>query len=177
MHVSIGECVFVFVWMSIGIIYVCKWFCAYCSIRKLAKQVSEVGRLWEMIKSKEGDFSMAMKRLIIIIIIIMSRYQHGYSWPSLATPSYRPLLSADPQGYIPYRHRAAACRFAFVRPCEGVLRNTPLTSSSQLLQQCPACLVRLILIVFVIGVKWPYSCCFVGCCLQDLFNIARSILV
>ena len=25
--------------------------------------------------------------------------------------------------------------------------------------------------------KWPYSCCFGGCCFQDLFNIARSILV
>ena len=25
--------------------------------------------------------------------------------------------------------------------------------------------------------KWPYSCCFVGCCFQDLFNITRSILV
>ena len=50
-------------------------------------------------------------------------------------------------------------------------------SSSLLLQQCPACLVRLILIVFVMGSKWPYSCCFMGCCLQDLFKIARSILV
>ena len=46
-----------------------------------------------------------------IIIITMSRYQHGYSCSSLATPPYRPLLSADPQGYIPYRHRAAVCRF------------------------------------------------------------------
>ena len=27
------------------------------------------------------------------------------------------------------------------------------------------------------GGRWPYSCCFVGYCLQDLFNIARSILV
>ena len=27
------------------------------------------------------------------------------------------------------------------------------------------------------GDRWPYSCCFVGCCFQDLFNIARSILV
>ena len=27
------------------------------------------------------------------------------------------------------------------------------------------------------GGKWPYSCCFVGCCLQDLFSIACSILV
>ena len=39
------------------------------------------------------------------------------------------------------------------------------------------CLVRLTLIVFVMGGRWPYSCCFVGCCLQDLFNTARSILV
>ena len=44
-----------------------------------------------------------------------------------------------------------------------------------LLQQCPAYLVRLIWIVFVMGGRWPYSCCFVGCCFQDLFNIARSI--
>ena len=43
-------------------------------------------------------------------------------------------------------------------------------SSSLLLQQCPACLVRLILIVFLMGSRWPYSCCFVGCCLQDLFK-------
>ena len=44
----------------------------------------------------------------LAFIIIMS---HGYSWSSLARPSYRPLLSADPQGYILYRHRAAVCIF------------------------------------------------------------------
>ena len=70
-----------------------------------------------------------------------------------------------------------AGRPAFARPCEGVHRSTSLTSSSLLLQQCPACLVRLILIVFVTGGMRPYSCCFEGCCHQDLFNIARSILV
>ena len=32
-------------------------------------------------------------------------------------------------------------------------------------------------LVFVVGGWWPYSCCFVGCYLQDLFNIARSLLV
>ena len=42
---------------------------------------------------------------------MMLRYQHVYSWPSLATPSNRPSLSADPRGYIPYRHRAVAWRF------------------------------------------------------------------
>ena len=59
----------------------------------------------------------------------------------------------------------------------GVHRSTSLMSSSLLLQQCPACLVRLTLIVFVMGGKWPYTCCFVGCYLYDLFNIARNILV
>ena len=46
-----------------------------------------------------------------------------------------------------------------------------------LLQQRPACLVRLIWMVLEMGGRWPYSCCFVGCCFQDLFNIAFSILV
>ena len=50
-------------------------------------------------------------------------------------------------------------------------------SSSLLLQQCPACLIRLTWIVFVMGGRWPYSWCFVGCCRQDLFSIACSILV
>ena len=63
---------------------------------------------------------------------------------------------------------------AFARPRGGVYRSTSLMSSSLLQQQC---LVRLILIIFVVGGRWPYSCCLVGCCLQGLFNIARSILV
>ena len=46
-----------------------------------------------------------------------------------------------------------------------------------LLQQCSACLVRLTWIVYVMDGRWPYSCCFVGCYLHDLFNTARSILV
>ena len=66
---------------------------------------------------------------------------------------------------------------AFARPCVGVHKSTSLMSSSLLLQQCPACLVRLTWIVFMIGDRWPYSWCLVGCCCQDLFKIARSILV
>ena len=50
-------------------------------------------------------------------------------------------------------------------------------SSFLLLQQCSACLVRLIWMVFEMGGRWPYSCCFVGCCFQDSFNIARSVFV
>ena len=66
---------------------------------------------------------------------------------------------------------------AFAWPYAGVHRSTSLMSSSLLLQQCPACLVRLAWIVFVMGDRWPYSWCLVGCCRQDLFNIARNILV
>ena len=68
-------------------------------------------------------------------------------------------------------------RPAFARSYVEFHRSTSLMSSSLLLQQCPACLVRLTWIVFVIGGRWPYSWCLVGCCRQDLFNIARSILV
>ena len=36
------------------------------------------------------------------------------------------------------------------------------------------CLVHLTLIVFMMGGRWPYSCCLVGCCPQDLFSTAHS---
>ena len=70
-----------------------------------------------------------------------------------------------------------AGRPAFALPCVGIHKSTYLMSSSLLLQQCPACLVRLTWIVFVIGGRCPYSWCLVGCCRQDLLRIARSILV
>ena len=70
-----------------------------------------------------------------------------------------------------------AGRPAFARLYVGVHRSTSLMSSSLLLQQCPACLVRLTWIVFVMWGRWRYSWCFVGCCFQDLFNIACCILV
>ena len=70
-----------------------------------------------------------------------------------------------------------AGRPAFARPYVGVHKSTSLMSSSLLLQQCPSCLVRLTWMVFVIGSRWPYSWCLVGCCRQDLFKIARNILV
>ena len=70
-----------------------------------------------------------------------------------------------------------AGRPAFPRSYMGVHRSTSLMNSSLLLQQCPACLVRLTCIVFVMGGRWPYSWCLVGCCRQDLFNIARNFPV
>ena len=63
-----------------------------------------------------------------------------------------------------------AGRPAFDWPYAGVHRSTSLTISSLLFQQCPACLIRLACIVFVIGGRWPYSWRSVGCCCQDLFQ-------
>ena len=66
---------------------------------------------------------------------------------------------------------------AFSRPYAGVHRSTTFMSSALLLQQCPACLVRLTWIAFVVGGRWPYSWGFVGCYHQNLFPIALNILV
>ena len=70
-----------------------------------------------------------------------------------------------------------AGRPAFARLYAVVHRSTSLMSSSLLLQQCTTCLVRLTWRVFVMGGRWPYSWSFVGCCRQDLFNIALNIPV
>ena len=105
----------------------------------------------------------------------MWRFQHVSPWPSLTTRLYRTSLPGGLQGDILSRHRAG--RPAFSRPSEGFHQKMPLMSSSLLLQQCPACLIRLTWIVFVMGRRWQYSCCIVGWCLQDIFSIARSILV
>ena len=67
-----------------------------------------------------------------------------------------------------------AGRPAFARLYEGGGGGnwrTSLMSSSQLLQQCPACLVRLTLLVFVMGGRWPYSWCFMGVLPPGLVNL------
>ena len=63
------------------------------------------------------------------------------------------------------------------RPCEGVHRRTSFMRLTLLLQQCPACIICLIRVVLEMGGRWPYNCCFVGYCFQDLFRIVRGILV
>ena len=117
-----------------------------------------------------------------IIIIILSCRQHGYPWSSLATSPCRSSLLVGLQGYIPYPYIAVECMFMLVvlllpgHMWESIGVHH-LWARPQLLQQCPACLVHLTWIFFVIGGKWPYTWFFVECCIQFLFNIVRSILV
>ena len=114
-------------------------------------------------------------------IIIISCWQHGYPWPSLATPPYRSSPEVGLQDNNLYPHIAAECTFVLVvlllrGHVWGSIRVHLLWVHLCFSSNRPACLVRLTWIVFVIGGRWPYSWCLVGCCCQDLFRIARSIL-
>ena len=89
--------------------------------------------------------------LVARISLTLSRY---FSLSFIASGRYsgqHPVSSHSCWMYV------RAGRPAFARPCVGVHKSTLLMSSSLLLQQCPACLVRLTWIVFVIGGRWPYS--------------------
>ena len=93
---------------------------------------------------------------------------------------YHVSLSAGVLNNILCPHRAVVGKFFLVsqhtRSCDGVHQRTSLLCLSLLLQQGPTCFVCIILMVLVMGGKWPYSCCFVVCCLLTLFTIDHSIL-
>ena len=98
--------------------------------------------------------------IYIYIYIIMSCRLHGYPWPSLATSPYRSSLLAGLQGYIPYPNIAAVCMFELVvllllDHMKGSIGVHQLWARLCFSSLCPACLVRLTLIVFVMGGRWP----------------------
>ena len=127
--------------------------------------------------------------MIIIVIACCTFHHHHHvvplAWISLTLSRHFSLsfiASGRSSGLHPVSSHSCcmyvlAARPALARPYVGVHRSKSLMSSSLLLQQCPACLVRLTWIGFVMGGRWPYSWCLVGCCRQDLFNIARNIHV
>ena len=89
---------------------------------------------------------------------------------SLPIRSYRPSLQAGTLNCI-------QCPLTLVCLCVRVHWRTLIMSSSLLLLQCLPFLVHLTWIVCQLGAKWPYDSCFVGCCFQDWFKTAQSILV
>ena len=120
--------------------------------------------------------------MYIFVIIYHHHHHHAVplAWISLTISRHFSLsfiASGRSSGLHPVSSHSCcmyvrADRPAFAQPYVGVHRSTSLMSSSMLLQQCSACLVRLTWIVFVMGSRWPYSWYLVGCCRQDLFNIA-----
>ena len=117
------------------------------------------------------------------ILLIVSVYIYIYIYHHHVVPLVRISLTLSRQFSISFIASArsselhpissqSCCMYVrpgrppFARPYVGVDRSTSIMSSSLLLQLCPACLVRLTWIVFVMGDRWPYSWCLVGCCLQ-----------
>ena len=127
-----------------------------------------------------SKFSYAIIFTFGLIIIITSLAQISLTLSCHFSLSF--IASGRSSGLHPVSSHSCcmyvlASRPAFARLYVEVHRSTSLTSSSLLLQQCPMCLVCLTWIVFVMGGMRLYSWCFVECCHQDLFNIARNILV
>ena len=118
-------------------------------------------------------------QILYIYLLLFSFLVVPLAWISLIFSRHFSILfiaSGRSSGLHPVSSHSCwiyvrAGRPAFAWPYIGVHRSTWVMSSSLLLQQCPACLVRLTWIVFVMGGRYPYSWCLVGCCRQDLFNI------
>ena len=122
-------------------------------------------------------------------IFFPAQYHHHHVVPqarislTLSHQFFQSLIASDRSSGLHYVSSHTCCMYvragrpAFARPYAEVHWSTSLRSSSLLLQQCPACLVRLTWIVFLMGGKWPYSWCLVGRYRQDLLNIAHNILV
>ena len=111
--------------------------------------------------------------VVPLVGISLTLYCH-FSLSFIASGRSSGLHPVSPHNCFMY---VRAGRPAFARPHVRVHRSTSLMSSSLLPQQYPACLVHLTWIVFVIGGRWRYSWCLVGCCHLDLLNIAGTILV
>ena len=79
------------------------------------------------------------------ISLTLSRHASLSSIASVRSSGLHPVSTQSCCMYV------RAGRSSFARPYEGAHKSTPLMSSSLLLLQCLACLVRLIWIVFVIG--------------------------
>ena len=124
---------------------------------------------WELLLEKTNSQSSlfsAFPNFFIILSLIgkCHHYHHHHLVMSPArislTLSRRPSLSFIASGSSSGLHPVSspsssmyvrAGRPAFAQPCEGLHRSKSLMRSSLLLQQCPAYLVRLTLIVFVMG--------------------------
>ena len=92
-------------------------FTLYCWV--LSKEVSST--VFKVIGMTQPGIELRSPGpLANTFIIIFSCHQHGYPWPSLATSPYPSSLLAGTQGYIPYPHRAAVCRFELVAICKSL---------------------------------------------------------
>ena len=157
----------------------------YFSLFFLIIKTRSLLRIWRPVCISK--FDRIFIRFIFKDRLLVCAYHHVVPLARISlSPSGHFSLSFIASGRFLWLHSVSShncCMYvrtgcpAFAWPYAGVHRSTSLMSSSLLLQQCPAFLVRLTCVVLVMGGRWPYSWCLVGCCRQDLFNIARNILV
>ena len=115
----------------------------------------------QQLSPKEVDSATQVQILHNFVYISYCSYHHVVppAWISLTLSRHFSLLfitSGRSSELHPVSSQSCcmyvrASRPAFARPYVGVHRSTSFMSSSLLLQQCSACLVRLTWIVFVMG--------------------------
>ena len=135
-------------------------------------------------KKKEKEICINNSQFNIELLSVTDKFIYHHLLPSARIsltlsrhPSLSFIASGRSSGLHPLSTQSCYGWLELVALlCSGFHRSTSFMTSFLLLQQFTGCLVRLIFIVFVMGGRWTYSW-FLGCCLQDLFNIARSILV
>ena len=97
-----------------------------------------------------GDPVSNNGRAVCVFIIILSCHQHGYPWLLLDNPPYRSSFPVGPQGYTPYPHRAAVCRFELAALLSQFTLNTLRKAWIHMFPASSIC-NRLIDFVFVFG--------------------------
>ena len=155
-------CVYVCVCMCVC---VCVCVCVYvCVCEREREREREKGRL-----KKYACDSLIRKYIIITWYCLRTNHHHHHHHVvpqariSLTLSrhfSLSSIASGKSSGLHPVSLHSCcmyvrAGRPAFAQPYVGVDGSTSLMSSSLLLQQCPACLVNLTWIVFVMGGRWP----------------------
>ena len=153
-------------------IYICECVCVgVCAWeRERERKERERGREGGVLPKTNWTFVTSDKSLMITFNDISAHHHHHHHVVRLAriflTLSLHVSLSFIASGRSSGSHPASshsccmyvrAGRLAFDWPYAVFHGSTSLTISSLLLQQCPACLVCLACIVFVIVGRWPYK--------------------
>ena len=114
----------------------------------------------------------------------MSYCLNGFPRFSLTIHLYHPSLPVGLLDYIPCPYRAVVDKCLLINKhlyvrVKGSIGEYRLCVHPYFSNSVPHVLfiVHLVWTVLEMGGKWPYSCCFVGYCFQNLFSMTCSILV
>ena len=143
-------------WLIISILYLRSWLRKMISLTLII--IREKWRWFESLSTECKTLYIVIYhhhhhhvvQLVQISLILSRRFSLSFI-ASGRSSGLHPVSSHSCCMYV------RAGRPAFARPYVRVHRSTSLMSSTQLLQLCPACLVRLTWIFFVMGGRWPYS--------------------